>query len=143
MASATPVPRPATRPLLRGAWRFEQDAAACTATVVAGRDTLTVGIRRNEPVRLTLALAEPAPPTARLRFSGSSGNWQIVAQQAGARSLVATLGADTLALSRLLVLLGGGTLEIGEPDQALPAIGLPAAGEQGQTWFDCGRDRLG
>ena len=142
MAPATPVIRPAARPLLRGTWRFAQDPAACVATLVAARDALTLAVHRNGPVRLTLALDEPAPTTARLRFAGSGGNWQIVAQQAGARSLAATLGTGDIALSRVLVLLGGGTLEIGQAEQGLPAISLPAAGEQGQAWFDCGRDKL-
>lgn len=142
MAPPAPVVRPPARPLLRGTWRFEQDAAACVATLVAGRDTLMVSVRRNAPVRLALALDDTAPAIARLRFTGGSGVWQIVAQRAGTGSLAATLGADSLALSRVLVLLGGGTLEIGEAEQALPALGLPAAGEQGQAWFDCARDRL-
>lgn len=141
MAPAPPV-RPATRPLLRGSWRFEQDAATCVATLVAGRTTLTVSVRRNSPVPFVLALDEPVPATARLRFAGSAGSWQVGAQRAGAQSLSAILGVDTLALSRLLVLLGGGTLEIGD-DKGLPAISLPAAGAQGQAWFDCGRDKLG
>ena len=143
MAPPAPVVRPPARPLLRGTWRFEQDAAACVATLVAGRDTLMVSVRRNAPVRLALALDDTAPAIARLRFTGGSGGrWQIVAQRAGARSLAGTLGTGDLALSRVLVLLGGGTLEIGEAEQALPALGLPAAGEQGQAWFDCARDRL-
>jgi hypothetical protein len=142
MAPATPVVRSATHPLLRGTWRFDQDAAACVATLAAGRDTLTISVRRNVPVRLALALGEPAPATARLRFTGNSGNWQIGAQRAGDRSLGATLGADTIALSRVLVLLGGGTLDVGEAEQGLPAISVPAAGGQGQTWFDCSRDKL-
>ena len=142
MAPATPVVPPITRPVLRGTWRFDQDAATCVATLVAARDTLTVSVRRNAPVRLALTLNEPPPATARLRFAGSGGRWQIVAQRAGARSLAGTLGTGDLALSRVLVLLGGGTLEIGEAEQGLPAISLPAAGEQGQAWFDCGRDKL-
>ena len=143
MAPPAPVVRPPARPLLRGTWRFEQDDTACVATLIAGRDSLTVTIRRTAPGRLALALEDAAPATARLRFTGNSGNWQIVAQRAGARSLVAALGPDNLALSRVLVLLGGGTLELGDAAQGLPAIGLPAAGTPGQAWFDCARDKLG
>ena len=142
MAPPTPVLSSPARPILRAAWRFEQDATACIATAAAGRNALRITVRHRVPVQLSLSLADAAPLSARLRFAGTAGGWQVQAQRAATHLLAATLGSDDTALGRVLILLSGGTLEIGEAGQGLPAISLPPSGGEGQTWFDCGRDRL-
>ena len=102
-----------------------------------------VTIRRNEPVQLTVSLAaQPVPNTVSLRFSGPAGNWQAQAHRSSSRAVGVVLGSDNTALSRVLVLLSGGTFDVGPPDQALASLAIAASDTRGQLWFDCAREKM-
>jgi hypothetical protein len=77
-----------------------------------------------------------------LRFAGPTGRWQVPAQQTSSHQLAVTLGADDTGLSRVLVLLNGGVLEIGRPEQNISSLAILPSDAQGQRWFDCARDKL-
>lgn len=96
-------------------------------------------------MRLSVALPASAgamlTKTAAVQFTGPAGNWKLRGALAR-RSVDLTLPLDDVALSRVLVLLSGGTLEIGDASQGVPALRLPAAGDAGRHWFDCARNQL-
>lgn len=142
-----PLVQRAPRQVIRTSWSFEAEPDSCVAIAAAGDTSLRLTIRRDEPIRLALELAPqidrlPAGHAAvSLRFSGPTGSWQVSAQPGVRHHLTAALGATDTALSRVLVLLGGGTLDVGSQDQ-VSAIGIAPSEAQGQTWFDCARGKL-
>ena len=127
--------------MLRAHWSFDARPGGCTALAAAGRVTLQVSIQPASPVRLTVTLGGLSAPKhgAKLRFIGPTGYWQIIGKPEGKHQLAGELGADDTALGRVLVLLNGGVLEVGEPKQALATLNIPAGGAPGQAWFDCVR----
>jgi hypothetical protein len=140
-AVAPPVQR-APRQMIRTTWNFDAEGDECVAVAASGRTSLQVTVRRDAPIRVVVSLAAPLPGGRRpvaMRFNGPAGQWQVNAQQAASRQLVAVLGVSEVALSRVLVLLSGGVLELGEQSQALPSLVLAPSDAQGQTWFDCAR----
>lgn len=144
-AVSPPVQR-AQRQVIRTTWSFDATADECVAAATSGRMSLQVTVRRNAPIRLTVSLGTPLPPGPRMpvamRFNGPAGHWQISAQQVASRQLIAVLGTSDAALSRVLVLLSGGVLELGEQEQAIPSLGLAPSEAQGQVWFDCARKNM-
>jgi hypothetical protein len=131
--------------VVRAAWTFRSSDTECVAVAAAGDTSLLVTIRRDAPIRLTVSLATPSahgPSTLPLRFSGPAGAWQVSARRTAARQLAVTLGSDDTALSRVLVLLNGGTLDLGNPSQPILSLAISASDAQGQAWFDCARSKL-
>jgi hypothetical protein len=132
-------------PPIRTAWTFQASDTACVAVAAAAGTSLLVSIRRDAPIRAVVALETPAahgPASVPLRFTGPAGAWQVAAHRSAARRFTVTLGADDTALSRVLILLSGGTLELGEPAQPIVALSIGASDTQGQAWFDCARGKL-
>jgi len=146
-AVAAPV-KPAPRQVVRTTWNFESGNDECTATAAGGNISLRVAIRRDAPIRLMLSLATQleSRPAGRaavpMRFAGPTGTWQVAAQQTGSRQLTAILGSDDTALGRILVLLGGGVLDVAESEQSVASVGIAPSGAPGQLWFDCARGKM-
>jgi hypothetical protein len=142
-AVAPAVPR-ASRQVIRTTWDFEAGPEQCVAVAAAGRTSLRVTVRRNAAIQMTVSLPGPLPPgrsaPMALRFNGPAGSWQVSARPVGSRQLTAALGSDETALSRVLVLLSGGVLEIGEQERAIPSLALAPSETRGRTWFDCARE---
>jgi hypothetical protein len=46
------------------------------------------------------------------------------------------------AVSRVLVLLSGGTIRINNGRAGLPTLRVPDAGQPGRSWFECAKQRL-
>lgn len=138
-------PPPAHREVIRTLWTFRAADAECTARASGGNASLTAIVRRTGSLRLSIAL--PAATVAKLtktvevQFAGPAGNWKLRGARAR-RSVEIALPLDDAALSRVLVLLSGGTVEIGDADQDVPTLHLPAAGDAGRQWFECARDQL-
>src|ERR1700728_1113901 len=63
---APPPPR-AAHPILRAAWAFHTTPDACTALAKGGAASLQISVRREGPIRLSIALPgdDPAKPVAR------------------------------------------------------------------------------
>jgi hypothetical protein len=146
--AAPPLAQHAPRQVVHTAWSFDSGTDECVGTAAAGGTSLRVTVRRNAPIRLVVSLTtklerRPAGPAAvPLRFSGPTGSWQVSAQQTASHQLAVTLGSDDTALSRVLVLLGGGVLNVGEPEQAGTSLGITPSDAQGQLWFDCARSKM-
>jgi hypothetical protein len=138
------APRP-PRQVISTTWSFDNRTDECLAVAASGRTSLQVTVRRNAPIQLAIALPRslpPSKPAVELRFSGPAGSWKINARRMGSRHLTAVLGSDDTALSRVLVLLSGGRLEVGEQDQAIPSFGLAPSEARGRLWFDCARKSM-
>jgi hypothetical protein len=105
---------------------------------------MRVTVRRASQIRLDVSLAPEYThdPVVSLRFAGPAGNWQVTAREAGGNSLAATLGADSSALSRVVVLLSGGSLNVGVPPHAVVTLALRPSDVGGQNWFDCAREQM-
>jgi hypothetical protein len=132
--------------VLATTWSFDTTNDECSAVAASGRTSLQVAVRRNAPIRMTVSLPGPLPPEKRvplaLRFNGPAGRWQVNARPMGSRQFAAALGSDDIALSRVLVLLSGGVLEVGDQTHAIPSLGLPPSEVQGRVWFDCARGTM-
>lgn len=138
-----PTPPPPT-PTLRAEWSFSAKGDECVATASAGVTALRVTVRRDTAIRLNVSLApqydhEKAVP---LRFAGPAGTWQVTAYQISATQLGVKLGSDNTALSHVLVLLSGGTLNVGLAPHAVVSLVIRPSDTSGQNWFDCAREKL-
>lgn len=133
-----PPPPPPIRSSVHATWTFQRRPHECEATARAGAVSLRIVAREARPVLLTLSpLASDAPHWLRLRFAGPAGTWAIEAAAPHGHSAVASFGPGTTGLSRLLIMLSGGTLTPEQPAAGLPAIVLPPSGADGTHWFDC------
>lgn len=145
MALPTPpivVPPPSQ--VLRTTWSFESGTDKCVAIASSGSTSLRVTVGRAAPIQLAVFLAAsmaqklPVP----LRFSGPAGNWVVSARPVASRQLFASLGADNVALTRVLVLLSGGTFDVGTSDQPIVSLAIAPSEASGQHWFDCARRQM-
>ena len=150
VARVPPPPAEAHHPpvhrVVTVAWSFEIGPESCIATAAGGSATLTVAVRRNAAVDLTLAVPEASRITAHstpsLRFSGPSGAWSLPASGTARHGIAAATGADEESLGRMLILLGGGTLEVALTPPGLPTLLIQAAGPEAQAWSDCARRQM-
>ena len=152
-ATPTPPPKPAepapeaqappqvhaARPVLRAAWSFQTGPDACVALARAGSAVLQIAVRREGLIRLTVSLPGDAPARPVAHFSGPAGRWLVPGTHAGGREVLFTLDRNETSLSRILMLLSGGALNLDPPSQDLPILSLPESGADGQQWFACVR----
>ena len=130
---------------LHAAWSFITNKDECVAVAAAGATALRVMVQHAAPIRLTVSLATPLAQNQRdvpLSFTGPAGNWRMTARRFATRQAGLTLPADNLALSRVLVLLSGGTLELGPPDHPIASLAIGPSETKGQLWFDCARNNI-
>jgi len=140
--AVVPPPPPqaaAERPTLHANWSFQTAADACLASAAAGHARLLVAVRRKQPIRLRMTLPERASGRPVARFHGPAGAWSVPGRPGGAHEIVFTLGRDLDSLSRVLMLLSGGELDLQSPENNLPILNLSASGSGGQRWFGCAR----
>jgi hypothetical protein len=147
-----PPPPPPPHQVLHATWVFAATQEECQATARAPRTDLAIGIRHATPLRLLLSVPRPPgvtdrPATLRARFSGPAGTWalggSLTPRSASTMGGTVPLGADDVALSRLLLMLSGGMLTLESPVMGLPTLVLPPSGADGSRWFACVRERLG
>jgi hypothetical protein len=146
VAAAPTVKRVLPRQVIRTTWSFTAGSDECVAVAASGPTTLQVTVRRDAPLRIVVSLPVQLEPGRRaplaLKFNGPAGQWQVSAQRVTSRQIAAVLESNDTTLSRVLVLLSGGVLEVGDPEQAVPSIGLAPSEAQGQRWFDCARNTM-
>jgi hypothetical protein len=133
-------PPPAPRPVAHASWSFQRLPSECRATARAGRISLAVIARDGHPIVLLLSPVGPLPNhRLTLRFAGAAGNWTVEAAAASTHAAVASFGSGDTGLSRLLIMLSGGTVVPEHPAADLPVISLPPSGADGANWFSCVR----
>jgi hypothetical protein len=140
-----PLVRHLPSPQIHITWTFRSSDEGCVAVAGAAGTSVLITVRRDTPIRLAISLeSQPVhgPVTVPLRFTGPAGLWQASARRTTAHRFAVTLGSDDRALSRLLVLLSGGMLELGEPAQPIVSLAISPSDAQGQSWFDCARGKM-
>lgn len=137
-----PPPRHAARPTLRAAWSFQAGPDACVALAKAGGTSLRITVHPEGLVRLTMSVPGDAPDRPVAHFNGPAGHWLLLGSHVGRSEALFTLGRDEISLSRILMLLSGGTLNLEPPDEDLPILSLPESGAEGQAWFVCARNSV-
>jgi hypothetical protein len=136
-----PPPPPAPRLVAHASWSFQRGPNECRATARAGRISLAVIARGGHPIVLVLSPVGPLPHhRLTLRFAGAAGNWTVEAAATGGHAAVALFGPGDTGLSRLLIMLSGGTVIPEHPAADLPLISLPPSGADGAHWFGCVRN---
>jgi hypothetical protein len=132
-------------PPLRLGWSFNQAPDACHATARAGAVRLDVAVSGHDPIELKLsglpALADHAGHRVAWMFSGSAGHWRLLSAVRASHDLVAYIAPGERSAGRVLALLSGGMLTIGEAPPGQRRLRLPASDAAGQTWFDCVRSQ--
>ena len=140
-----PLVRHVPNEVVRTTWTFRSSDEECTAIAAASGTSLQV----TRPPRC----ADPPRRRPRTGASPATGDrsaslhriGRILAghrPRAAARQFTVALGSDETALSRILVLLSGGTLELGRPAQPIVSLAISPSDTQGQTWFDCARGKM-
>ena len=144
MPAVPPLVRRPPSQVVRTSWTFNSSDDECTAVAAAAGTSLLIAVRRDAPIRLVVTLASPShgPSRVPLRFTGPAGAWQVAARQTATRRIELALGSDEGALSRVLVLLSGGMLAVGEPAQPIVSLAIAPSDAQGQIWFDCARGKM-
>ena len=140
-----PLVRHIPSPQVHTTWTFRSSDEECVAVASAAATSVLISIRRDQPIRVIVSLeSQPVhgPVIVPLRFTGSAGLWQVAARRTAAYRFTVTLGFDDTALSRVLILLSGGMLELGEPAQPIVSLTISPSDTQGQIWFDCARGKM-
>ncbi len=92
--------------------------------------------------RIGRGLAIPPRRAVPIAFAGTSGSWSIFGHTAGARLVVASRPITDENVGQILVLLEGGLVTVGRPEDGLPKLRVPNGGAPGRGWFDCVRRQL-
>jgi hypothetical protein len=139
----TPPPLPAAPAPVTSNWSF--DRSACTAKasgpglsfeVTASSTELSLVVHTARRVSLRPTADVP------IAFTGRSGNWTLAGRLAAPRRIATVSPTSEDAVSRVLVLLSGGTIRIGTGRAGLPILRVPDAGQPGRSWFECVKQRL-
>lgn len=142
VALPLPPPPPVVAPTLHAAWSFQVTAKDCLALAQAGRSRLEIAVRPEGAIRLVLSLPQDAPARPIAYFSGPAGHWLIAGAPLAHRQALFLLPRNDTSLSRILMLLSGGTFAPGPADLALPMLSLPESGADGRHWFACARSSV-
>jgi hypothetical protein len=113
-------------------WSFSTTAGECVARTSGSSRSPALTVRVDHIVHLAMT---PGGGASRLAFSGPGGSWTLRAAGRG-RSTTATLPLDEGAVTRLLALLEGGQLRLGEGTRPATLL-LPDAGVSGRDWIGC------
>jgi hypothetical protein len=137
-----PPPAPPERPVLHATWSFQTGPNACLALARAGAANLRITVHPEGPIRLTMSVPDDAPTKPVAHFSGPAGHWLLGGSHAVPREASFFLARDEVSLSRILMLLSGGVLNLEPSEDDVPILSLPASGAEGQEWFACARDSV-
>ena len=140
-------PPPPTQAREPARWRFDSAAGRCTAAAIGRTTRLQITLRAGHAALFVLYAPlgmkrdGPTAPGA-LGFHGAAGDWTATARIGPGSLAVAALRLDDQAVSRVALLLDGGTLAPIGAGAALPALLLPPAGAAGRHWYGCARGLL-
>jgi hypothetical protein len=139
-----PAPPPPVRRPVSAAWNFH-GGDVCTASaansalaldVAASSSTLTVNARvgRGTPM--------PGGRSVTIEFAGASGTWTVTGRKAASHRVMSSQPMNEDRAGQILVLLGGGVVRVGRPNEGLPPLEVPNGGTPGRDWFECVRRQL-
>jgi hypothetical protein len=104
--------------------------------VTASSSTLTLNARMGGGTPM------PAGRSVTIEFAGTSGTWTVTGRKAASHRVVASQPMTEDQAGQILVLLGGGVVRVGRPNEGLPALQVPNSGVPGRDWFECVRRKL-
>jgi hypothetical protein len=128
-------------------WSFRAAATSCAASAAHQAVTLTVAVRDGQEIEIALRPGAATRATRRrdgphLVFSGPTGSWRARARTGSDRTVVLAQQLDEVAVGQVLMMLEGGTIEVGGSGAGWPALKLPPSGPAGRDWFECVRHQL-
>jgi hypothetical protein len=136
-------PSPVTPAPVTSNWSF--DRSSCSAKASGPGLSLDVIASRTELhllIHTTHGVSRRANTETPVAFTGRSGSWSIAGRVANAREIAAVSPISEDVVSRVLVLLSGGTIRTGNGRIGVPILRVPDAGQPGRIWFECVKQRL-
>lgn len=127
------------------AWTFHSSDEDCVAVAAAENVSLVVTVNRNASIDLAVSVPgqlTQGSTSVPLRFAGPAGTWQVAARRSAAHEISVALSANDTTLSRILVLLSGGVLDVGTAPQPIVSLAISPSEAPGQAWFDCARGKV-
>jgi hypothetical protein len=140
---ASPPPPPVRRPVAAG-WSFH-GGEVCTASASSSALALDVSVSSSTltlNARMGRDTPTPAGRSVPIEFAGAAGAWTVAGRKAASHQVIATQPMTEDQAGQILVLLAGGTVRVGRPDQGLPPLQVPNSGAAGGNWFECVRRKL-
>lgn len=138
-----PPPTPVAPAPVTSSWRF--NGSACSARASGPGLSLDV-IASGSEVRLLISptrrISRRVNTDVPVAFIGRSGNWTLAGHISNVRQIAAVSPMSEDAVSRVLVLLSGGTIRTDNGRAGLPILRVPDAGQPGRAWFECVKQRL-
>jgi hypothetical protein len=147
-AAVVPPPPPAPSPPVHrpvaAAWTFH-NGDVCTASasgsalaldVTASSSMLTLNARMGRTMPI------PTGRSVTIEFAGTAGNWTVSGRKAAAHRVTASQPMTEDQAGQILVLLEGGVIRVGRPNEGLPPLQIPNSGVPGRDWFECVRRQL-
>jgi hypothetical protein len=141
---SAPARPPPIQRRVSAAWNFHNgdvciasaSSSALALEVTASGDTLTLNVRSGR------GTAIPAGRSVAIEFAGPAGSWTVAGRKVASHRVIASQPMTEDQAGRILVLLDGGVVRVGRPDQSLPALQVPNSGISGRDWFECVRRQL-
>ncbi len=140
----TPPPPPVVHRPVASAWSFHA-GDVCTATAGGGGLALDVAASRDTlelVVRMLRGAAMPASRSVAITFAGASGAWTMTGHNAASHRVIASQPMTEDQAGRVLILLGGGIVKVGNRSDSVPELRIPNSGTPGRDWFECVRRQL-
>jgi hypothetical protein len=137
-------PPPAVRRPVGADWTFHS-GDVCTASASSSALTLDVSASSSTltlDARMGRGTPTPAGRSVPIEFAGAAGTWTVAGRKAASRQVIATQPMTEEQAGQILVLLAGGIVRVGRPDQGLPPLQVPNSGVAGRDWFECVRRQL-
>jgi hypothetical protein len=146
VAVPPPPPAPPTQIQLPvpATWSFRA-GNVCTASAHSGALALDVTASSSAltlVARLGVSTAMPATRFVPIEFTGTAGTWTVTGSKAASRRVVASQPMTEDQAGRILVLLEGGVVRVGNSTEGLPPLRVPNGGVPGRDWFECVRRQL-
>lgn len=134
------VAAPPSRPLPL-TWSFRQSRNACRAMAIGVAVRLDISVSGHDLIELKLSglpdMADRAGRRVAWVFRGATGNWRLLSAARASHDLVAYIAPGEVSSSKVLALLNGGVLTVGDARSTERHLRLPPADTPGQAWFDC------
>lgn len=140
-----PAPPPPIRRPAAATWKFQTGGGVCTASAASRFVKLDVTASSKSvtlDARLGAGVATPSTKAVPIEFTGPAGTWTVTGHKAALRRVVASQPMTEDQAGQILVLLEGGIVRVGKPQQGVPPLQVPNGGVAGRDWFECVRRQL-
>ena len=139
-----PAPPPPVHRPVAAAWSFHS-GDVCTASAASSAlalDVTTSSSALTLIARVGRGTAMPAGRSVRIEFAGTAGSWTVTGRKAASHRVTASQPMTEDQAGQILVLLEGGVVRVGRPNEGLPPLQVPNSGVRGRDWFECVRRQL-